>query len=60
MYTIKNYILDEQKIRRQIQFNKSQPVKPPSRFQRRMQAMMEEAERQKKNKNYLIIYILIF
>ena len=51
MYTIKNYILDEQKIRRQIQFNKSQPVKPPSRFQRRMQAMMEEAERQKKNKN---------
>lgn len=51
MYTIKNYILDEQKIRQQIQFNKSQPVKPPSRFQRRMQAMMEEAERQKKNKN---------
>lgn len=33
MYTIKNYILDEQKIRQQIQFNKSQPVKPPSRFQ---------------------------
>ena len=51
MYTIKNYILDEQKIRQQIQFNKSQPVKPPSRFQRRMQSMMEEAERQKKNKN---------
>jgi YidC/Oxa1 family membrane protein insertase len=51
MYTIKNYILDEQRIRQQIQFNKSQPVKPPSRFQRRMQAMMEEAERQKKNKN---------
>ena len=51
MYTIKNYILDEQKIRQQIQFNKSQPVKPPSRFQRRMQTMMEEAERQKKNKN---------
>ena len=50
MYTIKNYILDEQKIREQIQFNKSQPVKPPSRFQRRMQSMMEEAERQKKNK----------
>ena len=49
MYTIKNYILDEQKIRQQIQFNKSQPVKPPSRFQRRMQAMMEEAEKQKKN-----------
>ena len=50
MYTIKNFILDEQKIREQIQFNKSQPVKPPSRFQRRMQAVMEEAERQKKNK----------
>ena len=50
MFTIKNYILDEQKIRKQIQFNKSQPVKPPSRFQRRMQAIMEEAEKQKKNK----------
>ena len=50
MFTIKNYILDERKIRQQIQFNKSQPVKPPSRFQRRMQAVMEEAERQKKNK----------
>ena len=50
MYTVKNLILDEQKIRNQIQFNKSQPVKPPSRFQRRMQAIMEEAEKQKKNK----------
>jgi len=50
MFTIKNYILDENKIRQQIQFNKSQPVKPPSRFQRRMQAIMEEAEKQKNNK----------
>ncbi len=50
MFTIKNYILDEKKIRQQIQFNKSQPVKPPSRFQRKMQAIMEEAEKQKKNK----------
>ena len=50
MFTIKNYILDEQKIRQEIQFNKSQPVKPPSRFQRKMQAIMEEAEKQKKNK----------
>ena len=50
MFTIKNYILDEQKIRQQIQFNKSQPVKPPSKFQRKMQAIMEEAEKQKKNK----------
>ena len=50
MFTIKNFILDEQKIRQQIQFNKSQPVKPPGRFQRRMQAIMEEAEKQKKNK----------
>ncbi|MAU31007.1 MAG: membrane protein insertase YidC [Flavobacteriaceae bacterium] len=50
MFTIKNYILDEKKIRQQIQFNKSQPVKPPSRFQRKMQAIMDEAERQKKNK----------
>ena len=50
MFTIKNYILDEQKIRQEIQFNKSQPVKPPSKFQRKMQAIMEEAEKQKKNK----------
>ena len=50
MFTIKNYILDEQKIRQEIQFNKSQPVKPPSRFQRKMQAIIEEAEKQKKNK----------
>ena len=50
MFTIKNYILDEQKIRQEIQFNKSQPVKPPSRFQKKMQAIMEEAEKQKKNK----------
>ena len=51
MFTIKNYILDEQKIRQQIQFNKSQPVKPPSKFQRKMQAIMEEAEKQKKINN---------
>ena len=57
MYTIKNFILDEQKIRNQIQFNKSQPVKPPSRFQRRMQAIMEEAEKQKKNKDKLLILL---
>ena len=50
MYTIKNYILDEHKIRQQIQLNKSRPEKPPSRFQRKMRAIMEEAERQKKNK----------
>ena len=50
MFTIKNYILDEHKIRQQIQLNKSRPEKPPSRFQRKMRAIMEEAERQKKNK----------
>jgi len=38
------------KLGNKIQFNKSQPVKPPSRFQRRMQAIMEEAEKQKNNK----------
>jgi len=62
MFTIKNYILDEQKIRQEIQFNKSQPVKPPSRFQRKMQAIMEEAEKQKKinNLNLLVVYPLIY
>ena len=59
MFTIKNYILDERKIRQQIQFNKSQPVKPPSRFQRRMQAIMEEAERQKRTNSLRVRLKLI-
>ena len=51
MFVIKNYILDEKKIREQIQVNKAKPAKPPSRFQRKMQELMEEAEKQKNNRN---------
>ena len=51
MFVIKNYILDEKKIREQIQVNKAKPAKPPSRFQRKMQELMEEAEKQKNNQN---------
>ncbi len=51
MFVIKNYILDENKIREQIQVNKAKPAKPPSRFQRKMQELMEEAEKQKNNQN---------
>ncbi len=46
---IQHYIIDEEKIHAQIQENKKKPVKQ-SRFQRKMQEMMEEAERQKRAK----------
>ena len=51
MFIIKNYILDETKIREKIQTNKAKPQKGPGRFQRKMQKLMEEAEKQKKNQN---------
>ena len=51
MFVIKNYILDETKIREKIQINKAKPQKGPSRFQRKMQELMEEAEKQKRNQN---------
>ncbi len=46
MLVIKNYIIDEKKIHAQIQENKTKP-KSMNRFQRKMQEMMEEAEKQK-------------
>lgn len=46
MFVIKNYIIDEAKIHAQIQENKAKP-KPQGRFQKKMQELMEEAERQK-------------
>lgn len=46
MLVIKNYIIDEKKIHAQIQENKTKP-KTMNRFQRKMQEMMEEAEKQK-------------
>lgn len=49
MFVIKNYIIDEDKIHAQIQENKTKP-KTMNRFQRKMQEMMEEAEKQKKLK----------
>ncbi|WP_026710497.1 membrane protein insertase YidC [Flavobacterium filum] len=49
MLVIKNYIINEDKIHAQIQENKTKP-KSMNRFQRKMQEMMEEAEKQKKLK----------
>jgi len=46
MLIIKNYIIDNDKIHAQIQENKTKP-KTMNRFQRKMQEMMEEAEKQK-------------
>ncbi len=47
MLVIKNFILDNEKIRMQIQENKKKPKKE-SKFQRKMREMMEQAEAQKK------------
>jgi YidC/Oxa1 family membrane protein insertase len=49
MLVIKNYIIDENKIHARIQENKTKP-KTMNRFQRKMQEMMEEAEKQKQLK----------
>ena len=47
MISIKYFIIDEDKIRLQVQENKKRPKKQ-NRFQRKMQEMMDEAERQRK------------
>lgn len=49
MLVIKNYIIDNDKIHARIQENKTKP-KTMNRFQRKMQEMMEEAEKQKNAK----------
>ena len=48
MLVIKNYIIDEQKIFLQIEENKKKPKKQ-SRFQRKMEEIMEQAEQQKRS-----------
>jgi len=50
MLVIKNYIVNEEKIHAQIQENKTKPQKQ-SKFQRKMQEMMEQAEAQKNAKD---------
>jgi len=47
MISIKYFIIDEDKIRLQVQENKKKPSKQ-NRFQRKMHEIMEEAERQRK------------
>lgn len=49
MLVIKNYIINEEKIHLQIQENKQKPRKV-SKFQQRMQDMMEQAEKQRNMK----------
>lgn len=48
MLVIKNYIIDEEKIFIQIEENKKKPKKQ-SRFQRKMEEIMEQAEQQKRS-----------
>lgn len=45
-YVIKNYFIDEDKIRKQLQSNKKKPVKK-SKFQQKLQKMMDEQQAQK-------------
>ena len=47
MISIKYFIIDEEKIRLQVQENKKKPTKQ-NRFQRKMQEMMDEADKQRK------------
>ena len=47
MISIKYFIIDEEKIRLQVQENKKKPTKQ-NRFQRKMKEMMDEVEKQKK------------
>ncbi len=48
MLTIKNFIINDDKIHAQIQENKKKEPKKENKFQRKMREMMEEAEKQKK------------
>ena len=48
MLVIKNYIIDEEKIFLQIEENKKNPKKQ-SRFQRKMEEMMDQAEQQRRS-----------
>lgn len=50
MLMIKTYIIDDDKIHAKIQENKKKPAKKKGKFGRKMQQMMEEAEKQKKDK----------
>lgn len=50
MLVIKNYIINDEKIHARIQENKTKE-KPKSRFQQKMQDMMEQAQEQQKQRN---------
>ncbi len=47
VYVIKNYVIDEEKVKAQIEENKKKPKKQ-SRFQAKLQALMEQAEQQRR------------
>ncbi len=51
MFVIKNYIVDSEKIHAQIQENKLKEPKKPSKFQQRLQDVMEQQEAAKKTQN---------
>jgi YidC/Oxa1 family membrane protein insertase len=51
MFVIKNYIVDSDKIHAQIEENKQREPKKPSKFQQRLQEVMEQQEAAKKTQN---------
>lgn len=51
MFVIKNYIVDSEKIHAQIEENKQREPKKPSKFQQRLQEVMEQQEAAKKVQN---------
>lgn len=51
MLVIKNFIIDDNKILAKIEQNKQKPTKKKGKFARKFQEIMEEAEKQQRNKN---------
>ena len=50
MWAIKKYMVDEDKIRLQIEENKKKPAKPKSKFQKKLEEMQRQQEQKMKKR----------